>query len=67
MFPYSYYSTTKEGLKIEMLYRKVGEHVWYKAFNTEAKPVVLLDILPDTPVSVSRALVSRGIGKTQGV
>ncbi len=52
IFPYSYYNTTKEGLKIEMLYRKVGSHVWNTAFNTEPKPVVLLDIRPNTEVSV---------------
>ncbi len=50
--PYSYYNTTKEGVKIEMLYRKVGGHIWYKAYNSVAKPVVLLDIRPNSEVSV---------------
>ncbi len=52
LFPYSDYSTSKEGLKIEMLYRKVGTHVWSKAYNTAADPVVLLDIRPNSTVSV---------------
>jgi hypothetical protein len=51
--PYSSYNTTKEGLKIEALFRKVGTYVWYKAFNTAVKPAVLLDIKLNTPAPVS--------------
>ena len=52
LFPYSDYNTTNSGLKIDMLYRKVGTFVWYKAFNDQQKPVVLLDIKPNTVVDV---------------
>ncbi len=52
LFRYSDYNTTKSGLKIEMLYRKVGTFVWNKAFNDQQKPVVLLDIKPNTAVDV---------------
>ncbi len=52
LFHYSDYNTTKSGLKIEMLYRKVGTFVWFKAFNDKLKPVVLLDIKPNTVVDV---------------
>ncbi len=41
---YSEYNQSKEGLKIEMLYRKVGSKVWYPAFNSQGKPTVLLQI-----------------------
>ncbi len=47
------YNTTRFGLKIEMLYRKVGTFVWYPAFNDKQQKVVLLDIKPNTVVDVS--------------
>ncbi len=50
---YSVYNTTKSGLKIEMLYRKVGTFVWYPAFNDKQQKVVLLDIKQNTTVDVS--------------
>lgn len=52
LFHYSDYNTTNQGLKIEMMYRKVGTFVWFKAFNDKQKPVVLLDINPNTAVDV---------------
>ncbi len=57
LFGYSDYNTTKSGLKIDMLYRKVGTFVWHPAFNDQQKPVVLLDIKPDTVVDVSAIVV----------
>jgi hypothetical protein len=53
IFPYSSYNDATNGLKIEMLYRKVGEHIWYKAYDDKSKPLVLLSINSATPASVS--------------
>jgi hypothetical protein len=55
MRSYSEYNTSKEGLKIELLYRKVGGKVWYKAFNNEGKPSVLLQIKENDIVPVRHA------------
>ncbi len=49
---YSEYNQSKEGLKIELLYRKVGSKVWYKAFNSEGKATVLLQIKQNDIVPV---------------
>ena len=54
LFTYADYNTTAKGIKIEMLYRKVGTAIWYPAFNDQQKRVVLLDIKPNTEVSVRR-------------
>ncbi len=54
MSSYSEYNTSKSGLKIELLYRKVGWKVWYKAFNSVGKPTVLLQIKENDVVSVCR-------------
>ncbi len=52
---YSEYNTSKEGLKIELLYRKVGGKVWYPAFNNQGKPTVLLQIKQNDIVPVWHA------------
>jgi hypothetical protein len=52
MSSYSEYNSSKEGLKIELLYRKVGWKVWYKAFNSTGKATVLLQIKQNDIVSV---------------
>ena len=52
MRSYSEYNTSKEGIKIELLYRKVGGKVWNKAFNSLGKPTVLLQIKQNDIVSV---------------
>ncbi len=58
MSSYSEYNTSKDGLKIELLYRKVGWKVWYKAFNSQGKPTVLLQIKQNDVVSVCHACLS---------
>jgi len=52
MRSYAEYNTSKEGIKIELLYRKVGGKVWNKAFNSLGKPTVLLQIKQNDIVSV---------------
>ena len=59
MRSYSEYNQSKEGLKIELLYRKVGWKVWYKAFNSQGKPTVLLQIKQNDAVSVCLAACMR--------
>jgi hypothetical protein len=49
---YTEYNTTKEGLKIELLYRKKGSTVWNKAYNSTGKATVLLSIAQNSIVSV---------------
>ncbi len=52
MSSYSEYNQSKDGLKIELLYRKVGSTVWYPAFNSQGRPSVLLQIKEKDVVSV---------------
>ena len=51
--PYSKYRGNDEGLKIELLYRKVGSKVWLKAFDRLGQPTVLLQINNHVPALVS--------------
>ncbi len=54
---YSEYNTSKDGLKIELLYRKVGGKVWYKSFNSQGKPIVLLEIKENDVVPVCHCMI----------
>lgn len=53
--PYSEYNLTQSGLKIELLYRKVGTQIWYKALNSTGKQTLMLDIKKNMIVPVSSA------------